>query len=127
MVEITLTEDGPNTFAVADETWESGDTRDVDDRLAKHLTDSYDYFVRESESNADDVAAEDTDDEDEDEFDENEWLETHYQTRASTVRSGGADEYLDDIEDVDDTDAVLEAVENRRDALETEDSSTELE
>ncbi|MDJ1434779.1 hypothetical protein [Halostagnicola sp. A-GB9-2] len=53
-------------------------------------------------------------------FDEDAWFDDHdgYQDRVATVESGDVDKILDDIEAVERSEKVIEAVEARREGLE---------
>lgn len=55
------------------------------------------------------------------EWSEEEWLDADYEQRADAVLSGGVDPYLGEIEDVETSSTVEEAVEERREALRAED------
>ncbi|WP_323190460.1 hypothetical protein [Halostella sp. PRR32] len=56
--------------------------------------------------------------EDNDDFSTNGWLENDYGDRADAVLEGGLDDYLDEIEEVETSETVIDAVEERREELE---------
>lgn len=50
-------------------------------------------------------------------WNEDDWLDIGYTQRADDVRAGRVDDYLDDIEEVETSQTVTDAVEQRRDEL----------
>jgi len=93
---------------------------DAADRIAS----SHPYDVVEADDEADDGAddgaddeASENDDSDDIEWTEEAWLQGNYTERAEAVADGRVDEQLDAIEDVETSENVIEAVEQRRDEL----------
>jgi len=118
MTEIHLSEDGPSATRVQGQTYRQGETYEVEDELADSLVSATDYFVEgpapdddEEESGA--IESEDVTEETE--FPgEDEWLEPEYEERVEAVESGEADAYLDKVENVERSQQVLDAIEERR-------------
>jgi len=107
---------------------EAGDEADVGERTADRLC-ARDDFERvttdadagedASSDDSDDGAADAGDDAGEAEpFDVEAWLDQNYQTRADRVRDGDVDHILDTIVDIETSQTVLDAVDDRRDELE---------
>lgn len=68
---------------------------------------------------ADDGAAAEPPDVDEwQDWNEDDWLDVDFEQRAEDVRTGAVDDHLDDVESVERSNTVLDAVETRRDELE---------
>lgn len=102
--------DGAGVYGVAGRTFEPGDEYDVPAETADRLVANRQFeYV-------------DTDDadggSDGDDFSANGWLENDYEDRADAVLEGGLDDHLDEIEDVETSDTVIDAVEERREELE---------
>ena len=104
---------------------EAGDEADVGERTADRLC-ARDDFERAT-VDAEDAGGDDSDGEAADAgddageatpFDVESWLEQDYQTRADRVRDGDVDHILDTIADVETSQTVLDAVDDRRDELE---------
>lgn len=60
----------------------------------------------------------DSDGVDDDPPDAEQLADQHYQETVVTIRAGDADEVLDALEELDDRQTVLDAIEKRRDVLE---------
>ena len=109
---------------------EAGDEADVGERTADRLC-ARDDFERvatdagdaggddEDNGDTDSEAADAGEDDDEETlFDAEAWLDQDYQTRAERVGDGDVDHTLDTITDVETSQTVLDAVDDRRDELE---------
>lgn len=77
-----------------------------------------DDTVARMDVDSDGVTYPDDSAEDVGEWDEDEWLDGRYQDRADMVRTGAVDAYLEQIESVETSETVKDAVAARRDELE---------
>lgn len=119
MISVRKTSGGHVYIRSAGRRFDVGDTAEVSESEAAYLCDERGDFevvkdgaeVRE-EDGPPDVVAEG------DDFSSNGWLDNGYQDRADAVHAGGLDEYLDEIEEVETSQTVIDAVEDRRDELE---------
>ena len=109
--------DGPDFDA-------AGDEADVGERTADRLCarDDFERVATDAE-NADDDRDSEAADAGEDDgeaapFDAEVWLEQNYQTRAERVDDGDVDAHLAAVADVETSQTVLDAVDDRRDELE---------
>lgn len=106
--------------------FEAGDVAEVSEDGAEYLVEENGDFRRvddEAVSEADDEAAEGDGDDAEpvdewEDWNEEDWLDAHHMTRASDVASGAVDDHLETIQEIDTSDSVLDAVEERRAKLE---------
>lgn len=114
--------DGPGRFShTALETVSGyGDTHEVSPAAANYLCDQVGHFTRVDELDDTTVGEEDGSSAVDKwaDWSEDGWLDLDYQQRAADVREGRVDEHLDDIADVETSDTVVGAVDDRRDELE---------
>jgi hypothetical protein len=110
---------GGGTYRVDGVGFDPGDEKDVNRELADYLTDR-DDFEMVDDAGDDDVSEEDgpPDVDEWEDWGESDWLELGYTQRADDVREGRVDDYLDEIDAVETSDTVIEAVEDRRSELE---------
>lgn len=92
-----------------DRTIEPGE--EIPEDCADRIAASHPRSVEEREDEDDEPANADT------EFSEEDWLAGDYGERADAVEDGRVDEFLDEIEAVETSDTVIEAIEARRDEL----------
>lgn len=85
--------------------------------IADQVAASHPQDVEQRETDSDDKDDGDGADNDEPEWSEEEWLAGDYEERAEAVRDGRVDRHLDDIEDVERSETVTEAVEQRREEI----------
>lgn len=124
---------------------EPGDVVDVEPELGEELLEAKPYFLEAGDADTDGVDAgtaagnpggntdetgQQTDDgdvavdlaespeEEPDDFDADEWLEVDYTERERVVLDGEADEYLASIKDVETSETVEDAVDERRCVIE---------
>lgn len=120
-MEVSITEDGPSAQRVGGNTYRRGEVYDVDEATAELLL-SQDHFEESSDDDSEEELQEDEDSEPDAvtsdevtfEFDEDEWLEPDYEERLALVESGEADEHLDEIAEIERSQQVLDAVEDRQ-------------
>lgn len=122
MTKVHMTDEGPSRQRVAGHTFAPGTTHDVEDDVAESLLSMEHFEEGEAPSDDDEEPEESGPVESEDVTSsewpgEDEWLDSEYEERVETVESGGADAFLDEIEDVERSQQVLDAVEDRRDEL----------
>jgi len=85
--------------------------------IADQVAASHPQDVEKRETESDDEDGDDEAVDDEAEWSEEAWLAGDYEERAEAVRDGRVDQHLDDIEDVERSETVTEAVEQRREDL----------
>jgi len=86
----------------------------IPEDCADRLAESHPRSVEEREDEDDEAEAAEDDDTG---FVEEDWLEGTYGERADAVEDGRVDEFLDEIEGVETSENVIDAVEARRDEL----------
>lgn len=120
MTQVHITDEGPSRQRVAGRTFRRGETYEVDEETADLLTAQphFETGPAPSEDDEEESGPVTTEDVTEDFPGEDEWLEAEYEERVEAVESGGADSYLDEVEEVERSQQVLDAVEDRREELE---------
>jgi hypothetical protein len=111
------TGDGSYQDHANDRVVEPGDVIGLAERIGEpnaelvRISDDSDEESGSSETEAEAEAESET-------FDSEAWLDENYQTRAQRVGDGDIDEHLDTIAEVETSETVQDAVEDRRDELE---------
>lgn len=121
MPEVTYT--GGGHYRVGGHGFDPGTTHDVDDELARYLSDHDDFDVHGDSEDVDEDESEDPlEGKPVAEIDVSEhldrWLDQQYTHRAEQVRSGDVDDSLDEVEEAETSETVLDAIEERRSELE---------